>query len=264
VAQARRFGVEIIHPQEAAGLRIDGPYRILEMQDGSEISCHALVVATGLEYNKLNIPGVDALAGAGVFYGASLTEAASCAAAPVFTVGAGNSAGQAALHLAEFASQVNMLVRGRSLEEKMSQYLVERIHETANIQVLLQTEVIAAHGQNNLESLTVRNNATGVESIEPATALFIFVGAQPCTGWLSGIVEMDAHGFILSGPALMRDGKPPAGWNLDRDPFLLESSVPGVFVVGDVRSGSIKRVASAVGEGSISVQFIHQFLSNVK
>lgn len=262
--QAKRFGVEILAPQEAVNLRIEGPYRILELADGSEISCHALIVAVGLSYRKLNALGIEGLTGAGVYYGASLTEAVSCQDAAVFTVGAGNSAGQVALYLARYASQVTMLVRGDSLAAKMSQYLVERIEQTPNIEVCLHTEVKAVHGDTHVEAITLQNNQTRQAETRPAVALFIFTGATPCADWLAGVVERDSHGFILTGSQLFQDGKPPRAWPLDRLPFLLESSVPGVFAVGDVRSNSVKRVASAVGEGSIAIQFVHQYLSTVK
>jgi thioredoxin reductase (NADPH) len=264
-AQAKRFGVEILAPQEAVAVQIDGPYRIIKLADGSEITCHALIVAVGLTYLKLDAPGVEELTGAGVYYGASLTEAVSCQNDAVFTVGAGNSAGQAALYLARYASKVIMLVRGDSLAAKMSQYLVERIEQTPNIEVLLNTEVAAVHGDNHVEAVTMKNGRTDQEETRPAVALFIFTGAEPCTHWLKGVVKLDSHGFVLTGSQLLgASGKMPKDWPLDRPPFLLESSVPGIFAVGDVRSNSVKRVASAVGEGSIAVQFVHQYLSKVR
>lgn len=264
-AQAKRFGVEILAPQEAVGLRIEGPYQIIKLADGSEISCHALIVAVGLAYRKLNAPGVEKLTGAGIYYGASLTEAISCQDDTVFTVGAGNSAGQAALYLARYASKVVMLVRGDSLAAKMSQYLVERIEKTPNIEVLLHTEVVAVQGDNHVEAVTMKHSRTGQEETRPAVALFIFTGAAPCTQWLEGVVKLDSHGFVLTGSQVLdANGKMPKDWPLDRPPFLLESSVPGIFAVGDVRSNSVKRVASAVGEGSISVQFVHQYLSKMR
>lgn len=263
-AQARRFGVEILAPQTATSLRIEGPYRIVTLADGREISCHAMIVAVGLSYRKLDIPGIDSLTGAGVYYGASLTEALSCKDQPVFVIGAGNSAGQAAIYLAQFAANVIMLVRGDSLAKSMSQYLIERIETTPNIQVRLQSGVAAVHGNSHLESVTIQDQSTGQEEVCPAAALFIFIGAVPQTEWLDGVVKRDNHGFILTGPQVLEDGKPPRDWDLDRAPFLLESSVPGIFAVGDVRSNSVKRVASAVGEGSIAVQFVHQHLSKVK
>jgi thioredoxin reductase (NADPH) len=193
-----------------------------------------------------------------------MTEAVLCRNGAVFVVGAGNSAGQAALHLANYASEVNILVRGESLAAKMSQYLVDRIENGANIRVHLQTEAVAVHGEDHLEAVTLRRRDTGEEQTLPGMGLFIFVGAVPCTDWLQGVVRMDDYGFILTGNQLLEDGRPPRDWPADRLPTLLESSVQGVYAVGDVRSGSVKRVASAVGEGSIAVQFIHQYLSQFK
>ena len=264
VAQARRFGVEILTPQEVVGLRIDGPYRILRLANGSEISCHALVIAVGLTYCKVQIANAEQLTGAGVYYGASLTEAISCQDGNVFIIGAGNSAGQAAMYLREFASRVYMLVRGDSLEAKMSQYLVDRIYASENIEVRLHTGVTAVHGDAHVEAATIRNNRTGQEETLPGCAVFIFTGAIPRTEWLRGVVSLDDYGFILTGSNILEEAKPSRGWPSDHQPFLLETSVPGIFAVGDVRSGSVKRVASAVGEGSIAVQFVHQYLSRVR
>jgi thioredoxin reductase (NADPH) len=263
--QAKRFGVEVLTPQEAVGLRTDGPYRIVQLADGSEIVSHAVVVAVGLSYRKLDAPGVDQLTGAGVYYGASLSEVPSCQDQPAYIVGAGNSAGQAALYLIEYASKVVLVVRGDSLEAKMSQYLVDRIYEHPRIDVLLETDITAVHGDDHVAALTVYDRKTGQEAVCDASALFIFIGAFPCTEWLENVVERDEYGFVLTGPDLIRDGRSPkAFWPLDRDPFLFESSIPGVFAVGDVRANSVKRVASAVGEGSVAVQFIHRHLARVK
>jgi thioredoxin reductase (NADPH) len=263
VAQARRFGVEILAPQEALSVGVDGPYRILHLADGSEISCHALVVAVGLDYQKLTVPGAERLTGAGIYYGASLTEVVSCRDQEVFIVGAGNSAGQAAIYLAQHAAHVTLLVRGDSLEAKMSHYLVARIYEHPKIGVKLKTIVSAAHGADHLEAVTICDMETKQESRHDAAALFVFIGAAPGTKWLQDVVRMDPHGFVLAGPELLEGGKPPKDWPFERAPFLLESSVPGIFVVGDVRANSIKRVTSAVGEGSIAVHFVHQYLSKL-
>jgi thioredoxin reductase (NADPH) len=262
--QAKRFGVEILAPQEATGVRVDGPYRVLALADGSEISCHAVIVAVGLTYRKLNVPGIDKLTGAGVYYGASLTEASLCEDQPVLIVGAGNSAGQAALYLAQTSSKVIMVVRDDSLAKKMSQYLVERIEATPTIEVLLGAQLAAVHGEEHLEAVTVRLHPDGTEKLLPAAGLFIFIGATPCTDWLKGVVKLDERGFILTGPQLLENGASSKIWPLEREPFLTESSIPGIFAVGDVRANSVKRVASAVGEGSITVQFVHQYLSKVK
>jgi thioredoxin reductase (NADPH) len=264
VAQARRFGVEILSPQEVAGLRVENPYRYVTLGDGSELSCHAVLLATGVQYRTLDVPGVDKLTGAGVYYGAALTEALSCAGDDVYIVGGANSAGQAALYFARYARHVVILVRGGGLAASMSQYLIEEIAEQPTITVRAHSQVVEACGDASLERLVIADSATGERETVPARALFIFIGALPRTDWLDGAVQRDAQGFILSGPDLKRDdkGRIP-GWTLDRDPFLLETSVPGVFVAGDVRHRSIKRVASGVGEGSIAVQFIHQYLSKV-
>jgi len=263
VTQAQRFGVEILSPQEAKGVRLEDSYRILTLSDGKEVSCHALLIATGVSYRKLDVPGVDLLTGAGVYYGAAMTEAMSCRDEDVFIVGGANSAGQAAMFFAKYARRVVMLVRGDSLSKSMSQYLIDQIGETSNIEVWHHSNVAEAHGESHLESIDVRNSETGEVANHPARSLFIFIGAQPRTQWLEGVVERDPQGFILAGPQLMKEGKRPEGWKLDRDPYLLETSVPGIFVAGDVRHGSVKRVASGVGEGSISISFIHQYLSTL-
>lgn len=263
VVQARRFGVEILSPQEASGVRTEGPYRIVKLADGSEISCHALMIATGVQWRRLEAPGVDRLQGAGIYYGGGSTEAMSCQGEIVYVVGGANSAGQAAMNFAKFADRVVMLVRGESLSSTMSQYLIDQIKETPKIQVWAHAGVAEAHGDTHLEEISVLCSDTGKVERVPANAMFIFIGALPRTDWLAGVVERDERGFILTGPDLMRDGQRPKGWTPDRDPFLLETNVPGIFAVGDVRHGSIKRVASGVGEGSVAVQFIHQYLSKV-
>ncbi len=222
------------------------------------------MIATGVAYRKLEAPGIERLTGAGVYYGAAMTEAISCQDEQVLIVGGANSAGQAAMFFSRYAGQVTLLVRGEGLTKGMSSYLIDQIAETPNIAVRPVTEVAEAHGERNLEGVTVRNARTGETETLSATALFIFIGAQPGTGWLDGVVERDERGFILTGLDLLRDGKRPKGWTADRDPFLLEASVPGIFVAGDVRHDSVKRVASGVGEGSIAVSFIHHYLSNLR
>lgn len=263
VAQARRFGVEILMPQEVCGLRIQDPYRVLQLKDGSEISCHALLIATGVSYRKLDIPGMDRLYGAGVYYGAAMTEAMACKDEEVYVIGGANSAGQAAMHFSKYASQVTMLVRGDSLTKSMSQYLIDQIDNTPNIKVRTHCSVVEVHGETSLEKLVIADSSTGTQETVPATSLFIFIGAMPQTDWLGDVVERDKQGFILTGLDLLQDRERPKRWTLDRQPYLLESSVPGIFVAGDVRYGSVKRVASGVGEGSIAVQFIHRYLSKV-
>lgn len=263
VAQARKFGVEILNPSEACGLRRDGPNLHLQMRDGAEIACKSLIVASGVSYRRLDVPGLDRLTGAGCYYGAAMTEAMSCRDQGVYVVGGGNSAGQAAMYFSRYASRVTILVRGEGLAATMSHYLIEQIRQTPNVTVRNHTEVAEAAGDGHLHALTLRDRRTGETETVPATALFIFIGAEPRTEWLEGVVMRDRHGFIPTGPDLMRNGARPRGWAADRDPFLLEASVPGVFVAGDVRRGSVKRVASGVGEGAIAVSFVHQYLANL-
>lgn len=263
VVQAQRFGVEILAPQEALNVRAEGPYRFVKLADGNEISCHALMIATGVQWRRLQAPGVERLQGAGVYYGGGATEALSCQGEMVYVVGGANSAGQAAMNFAKYANRVVIVVRGASLSSSMSQYLIDQIKETPNIQIWPNASVAEVHGETHLEEISFLCSDTGKVERVPANAMFIFIGAMPQTEWLDGLVERDKFGFLLTGPDLIRDGQRPKGWSLDRDPFLLETNVPGIFAVGDVRHGSVKRVASGVGEGSVGVQFIHQYLSKV-
>ncbi len=263
VVQAQRFGVEILAPQEAVGVRTEGSYRIIKLADGSEISCHALMIASGVQWRRLEAPGIDRLQGAGIYYGGGATEALSCKGETIYVVGGANSAGQAAMNFARYAERVVILVRGDSLSSTMSQYLIDQIKETPNIQVWAHATLAEAHGETHLEEISVLCSDTKKLERVAANAMFIFIGALPRTDWLGTLVERDDRGFLLTGPDLIRDGQRPKGWTLDRDPFLLETNVPGLFAVGDVRHGSVKRVASGVGEGSVAVQFIHQYLSKV-
>lgn len=263
VAQASRFGAEILTPLVATGIRVEDPYRFITLSDGSEISCHALLVATGVSYRKLSAPGVERLTGAGVYYGAAITEALACQDKDVIVVGAGNSAGQAAMYLSRYASSVTLLVRGGSLTRSMSHYLVSQIESHERITALTRSTVVEVRGAYSLEEVVITDATTGEMRTVPAFALFIFIGAKPHTEWVAGVVERDAAGFILTGPSLVQGGRRPRGWHLNRDPFLLETSVPGIFAAGDVRQRSVKRIASAVGEGSMAVQFVHQYLSRV-
>lgn len=256
--QACRFGAEFV-VQRATALRIDGQYRFVQMGDGREVSTQAVLLAPGVQYRKLQIPGAERLTGRGIYYGAALVEAVACKDEEVFVVGGANSAGQAALHFAKYARNVRMLVRGLGLSASMSKYLIDEIGHTSNISVETRTEVIEAHGDERLEGIRVRT-PEGEKEI-PASSLFVFIGAAPGTDWLPRCILRDEKGFVMAGPDLRVDGKLPAGWKEQRQPFLLESSVSGVFVAGDVRHGSVKRVASAVGEGSIAVQFVHQYLA---
>jgi thioredoxin reductase (NADPH) len=257
-AQAARFGAEFV-TQRATGMRIDGQYRFLQLADGREISSHCVLLAPGVQYRKLDIPGADRLTGRGIYYGAALVEALGCQGEEVFMVGGANSAGQAALHFARYATKVTMLVRGVGLSATMSKYLIDEIVRTSNIVVDASTQVLEAMGDEHLAELRLRNPSGEVRV--PASMLFVFIGAAPVTAWLPPSILRDEKGFILAGPDLRKDGKLPEVWTEKRDPFLLETSVPGVFVAGDVRAGSVKRVASAVGEGSIAVQFMHQYLA---
>jgi thioredoxin reductase (NADPH) len=260
--QAVKFGAELLTTKEASGLEVNGPARTLRLGDGSVIDAKAIILATGVAYRQLNAPGCAEMTGAGIYYGAALTEAEGCKDADVFIVGGANSAGQAAVYLARFARSVTMLVRGGSLELSMSYYLIQQIAGIENISVRTCTEVIEASGDGHLEQLTLRDLNTGTTESVDAGQLFIFIGAAPRTGWLDGVVARDGHGFIVSGPDLNQAEHKP-GWPLDRSPYHLETSVPGVFAAGDVRSDSAKRVASAVGEGAMAVMLVHRYLETL-
>jgi len=257
VAQATRFGVEILNPQEVTKIEIADPYRVITLSDGSQISCHALILALGVSWRRLDVPGLDRLTGAGVYYGAAQTEAMTCQDEQVYIVGGANSAGQAAMYFSRYASKVTMLVRS-SLTKSMSQYLINQIAQTPNITVQENSTVIKAEGSQSLEAIFIQDIQTGEIKTVAAKSLFIFIGAEPRTQWLEGIIDKDDHGYILTGKDLKLNNS-----YKHRDPYLLETSVPGIFAVGDVRHGSVKRVASGVGEGSICVQFVHQYLAHI-
>jgi thioredoxin reductase (NADPH) len=256
--QATRLGAELM-TNKATGIRSENNYRFVQLADGREVSCHACLVATGVYYRFLTTPGVERLTGAGVYYGATMTEAKSCANESVYIIGGANSAGQSAMYFSKYARQVTMLVRAESLKNSMSKYLIDQIAATSNIEVKTRCQVVEALGQTRLECLRLCG-PEGEETV-PASGLYIFIGAAPNTDWLPESIMRDTNGFLLSGPDLKVDGKMVKGWDQGREPYLLETSVPGIFVAGDVRHGSVKRVASSVGEGSISVQFIHQYLA---
>jgi thioredoxin reductase (NADPH) len=256
--QASRFGAEFL-TQKATSIRSEGPYHIIQLADGREVSSHACILAVGVHYRRLSIPGIEQLTGRGVYYGATLTEAQSCKGEDVYIIGGANSAGQAAMHFSKFANRVTMVVRAESLAKGMSKYLIDQISETSNISVEVKSQVVEAVGSDHLTGLCIANS--GERQTCPADSLFIFIGAAPLTDWLPESIMRDPNGFILSGPDLKIESRLPRLWKENREPFLLETSVPGIFVAGDVRHGAIKRVASAVGEGSIAVQFVHQYLA---
>ncbi|MDP9468596.1 MAG: FAD-dependent oxidoreductase [Chloroflexota bacterium] len=260
LAQARRLGAEILTPDEVTGIRREDPYRVVTLAAAGEVSCQTVVVATGVSYRQLEVPGAAELAGSGIYYGAATTEAVLYRDQEVGVVGGGNSAGQAAVYLSRFSQRVVLMVRTSTLSA-MSQYLIEQLTAIPNIEVCYETSLVAARGEGHLASVTVESQAGQAE--RPMAAVFVFIGQQPRTDWLEGTVVRDPSGFVMTGAALLDGGKPPAGWGLAREPFLLESSLPGVFVAGDVRHRSVKRIASAVGEGAMAVQFVHQYLSGL-
>ena len=262
-SQAKRLGAEIITGDEVTSVRVDGDYKYAKMVGGEEISCHALVLAMGVAVRRLDVPGIEQLTGAGVYYGAALTEAAYYRGQDVFIVGGGNSAGQAAMYFSGYASRVYLIVRSSTLGVGMSHYLVEQIKATPNIEVKYNADVVEAFGKTRLEAICLQNRETGENQTLPGGAMFIFIGAVPRTDIVAGVVERDRPGFIMTGNDLIKDGRRPKGWNLKRDPYLLETSSPGIFAAGDVRHGSVKRVASAVGEGAVSIALVHQYLKTV-
>src|SRR5690242_2110651 len=258
--QAAKFGAELLTTREVTGLETHGPARMVRFSDGTAIAAHAVILATGVAYRQLPAPGVDELTGRGVFYGSALTEAVGCTGHDVYIVGGANSAGQAAVYLSRSAKSVTILVRAPSLRKSMSHYLIEQIERIPNITVRTCTEIAEAHGDGHLEQLTLRDRNTGATEVVDAQWLFVFIGAAPLTGWLEGVVHRDDRGFVLAGPDLAAGGERVAGWPLDRAPYHLETSVPGVFAAGDVRAESAKRVASAVGEGAMAVMLVHRYL----
>ncbi len=261
--QAQRFGAEILTSVEVDKVRVDQPYKYVTLNNGTELSCLSLMIATGVSVRKLPVPGVEKLTGAGVYYSAAVTEAVNYKGQDVFVVGGANSAGQGVMLLSKYASKVNMLVRGDALEIEMSQYLVDLINNTENIDVLVNTETVEVNGEDRLESVLVKSTKTGETSTMEGAAMFIFIGAAPRTELVDGIVERDEAGFIITGDDLIRSGRRPQNWTLDRDPYLLETNVPGIFAAGDVRFGAVARVASAVGQGSMAVSFVHKYLASV-
>lgn len=263
VMQAKKFGAEILTAVEAVSIRKEDPYRIVTLSNGAEISCYAVVISSGMTVRKLEAEGIEPLQGIGVYYGAAMTEAATYRDKDIIVVGAANSAGQGALFFSRYVKSVTMLIRGDSLKKSMSQYLIDRINSSENITVIPNVEVQSVHGENRLEQIRIRNSVNGEMSDLNASAMFIFIGVAPHTAFLDGLVCKDNSGFILTGPDLPKTNNKPIGWTLDRDPFLFETNVPGIFAVGDVRSGANRRVASAVGEGSAGIYMVHQYLQTV-
>jgi thioredoxin reductase (NADPH) len=258
--QATKFGAELLTTRDVTGLEVHGPARTVRFSDGTAIAAHAVILATGVAYRQLAAPGVKDLTGLGVFYGSALTEATTCAGHDVYIVGGANSAGQAAVYLSRHAKSVTICVRGPSLRKSMSHYLIEQIERIPTITVRTCTEIAEAHGDGHLERLILRDSNTGGTEVADAQWLFVFIGAAPLTGWLDGVVHRDGRGFVLAGPDLVAGGERLAAWPLDRAPYHLETSVPGIFVAGDVRAESAKRVASAVGEGAMAVMLVHRYL----
>jgi thioredoxin reductase (NADPH) len=259
--QAWLFGASFRLARHTTALHATQGRLVVSLSDGTEVAGRAAIIATGASYRRLGVPGLEALQGAGVFYGAAVTQAQGMKGQEVYVVGGGNSAGQAARHLSKYARRVTLLVLGESLAAHMSRYLIEEIEATENIQVRSNTQVIDGGGQGRLEHLVLKDRASGLTETLPAAALFVLIGARPHTGWLPEEVMRDERGYIITGSDLLRDGSPPEAWPLERQPMLLETSVPGVFAAGDVRCGSVKRVASAVGEGSIAIQMVHKYLN---
>ncbi|WP_457205629.1 FAD-dependent oxidoreductase [Nocardioides sp. P5_C9_2] len=260
VAQASRFGAEMVLARDVVGFETRGPVRAVLLDGSTDIEARAVLVASGVSYRRLEAPGVDDAVGRGIYYGATASEASQTTGEDVYVVGAANSAGQAALNFARFAKRVVLVVRGEALEASMSQYLVSRIRTTANVEVRLHTEVVGAHGDGHLEAVVLADRGTGAEEEVETSWVFVFIGAAPRTGWLGDTVARDGRGFVLTGPDLPASAD--IGWPLDRGPYALETSVPGVFAAGDVRLDSMKRVASAVGEGAMSVYLVHRYLAS--
>ena len=258
--QAHKFGAEVLTARSVAGLEARGSSRVVRFTDGSEVAAHTVVLATGVAYHKLEVPGADRLTGLGVFYGSAATEAPAVAGEDVYVVGGANSAGQAAVFLSRHARRVTLLVRADALERSMSYYLIRQIHDIPNIEVRTRTQVVGMAGQEHLEWLRLCDTRTGAVREVASSFLFVFIGAAPCTEWLDDVIARDPSGFLLTGPDLLVSGKRPIGWRLDRDPYYLEGSVPGIFAAGDVRANSVKRVASAVGEGAMAIQLVHRYL----
>jgi thioredoxin reductase (NADPH) len=258
--QVGKFQAEVLNTREVVGLRADGAARTLTLADGGEVSAHSIVLATGVAYRPLAADGVNELTGSGIYYGSAATEGPACEGADVFIIGGANSAGQAAMYFSRFAKKVTLLVRGDSLESSMSYYLIQQIENKENVHVRTRCEVIGAQGEGHLQAITICDSKNGMSTTIECGYLFVFIGAEPRTDWLGDAVARDEKGFVYTGPDLLTNGTRPKGWDRDRDPFYLECSVPGIFAAGDVRANSVKRVASAVGEGAMAVTLVHRYL----
>jgi thioredoxin reductase (NADPH) len=258
--QAGKFSAEVLNTREVTGLRADGSARTLTFADGGEVSAHSVVLATGVAYRPLVADGIAELTGSGVYYGSASTEGPACAGSDVYIVGGANSAGQAALFFSRYAKSVTLLVRGDSLESSMSYYLIQQLNKIDNVFVRTRCEVVGAQGNGHLQAITICDSKDSVRTTVECGYLFVFIGAEPRTDWLGNAVARDEKGFVYTGPDLLTNGTRPAGWDRDRDPFYLECSVPGIFAAGDVRANSVKRVASAVGEGAMAVTLVHRYL----
>jgi thioredoxin reductase (NADPH) len=262
--QARRFGANIIYPSEVVSIQNEGPHKCVTFDDGSMIKSHAIIIATGASYSRLDLKKIDKFLGKGIFYGASKAEMELCQNREIFIVGGANSAGQAAVFFSRCASQVNMVIRGEGLSATMSHYLSKRIRDIKNINVMTNSVIAELKGREHLDGIVIENTKTGEQQLYLTPAVFIFIGAKPHSKWLNGAVMEDDYGFIKTGSDLYNKGNLIPEWTEKRSPFMFETSIPGVFAVGDVRSGSIKRVASAVGEGSMAISVIHQYIEEVQ
>jgi len=263
ITQAKRFGAELLTAQEVRSLRVEGPYRYVSLRDGTELSCKALLISTGVAVRQLNVRGIDDLIGVSVYYGAATSEATNYKGKKVYVIGGANSAGQGAMFLSRFANEVVLVYRDESLTKSMSTYLIDQIRQTDNIRTLQNTELTAVEGKKKLEAITLTNTNSGESVTEKADAVFIFIGAIPSTEIAGDLLQKDENNFIYTGPDLIHEGNRPKNWTLARDPFILETNVPGIFAAGDVRHGAIRRVASAVGQGAVAVELIHKYLETV-
>jgi thioredoxin reductase (NADPH) len=261
ISQAARFGIEFLSPATVSSIELEGPFKILKLDNGDTIKTRSVVISTGVDYRRLQNKGMEALTGSGIYYGAATTEAHTCQEGHVFIVGGGNSAGQGAMYLSKFARQVSIVIRRTSLDATMSSYLIEQIDQTENIEVITESEITEARGEQKLEEVVLTHNSSGKTETRAATALFIFIGARPYTDWTGDQLLKDDKGFLLTGRDVLDHSRGKQIWKSEQEPYLLETSIPGIFAAGDVRSGAMNRVASAVGEGSMAISFVHKYLA---